>query len=468
MKVTEGMKITVLNGSPKGSLSITMQYVRYLEQQFPQHRITILNVAQRIGRIVRDEETFLSIMEDVASSDGILWAFPLYVCLVPSQYKRFIELIRERKAEGAFAGKYTAVLTTSIHFFDHTAHRYMHAICDDLDMKYAGMFSPDMHDLLDDKKRKDLLQFAGEFFRAIEQGAVTAKTYPPLRYHPIVYRPGKAVSPIDSADKKILLIADYDGASPNLASMVERFEKAIEGGIETVDLADLNVKGGCLGCIKCGFDNICAYEGKDDYIEFYNQQVRRADILVFAGAVRDRYLSWRWKQFFDRGFFNTHQPTLGGKQIGLLVAGPLTLIPNLREIFEAYAEWQGANLACCITDEHDSAAKIDLLIQQCAERLIRLACINYVPPPTFLGVGGMKVFRDDIYGRLRFAFQADHRYYQRHGLYDFPQKNVRARKLNKTMIQMTKDPAMKEAIRKRFTLGMIEPFRRVLEKTEKQ
>ena len=44
------------------------------------------------------------------------------------------------------------------------------------------------------------------------------------------------------------------------------------------------------------------------YIEFYNAKVRQADILVFAGAIRDRYLSSTWKTFFDRSFFNTHTP----------------------------------------------------------------------------------------------------------------------------------------------------------------
>jgi hypothetical protein len=65
-----------------------------------------------------------------------------YYFLVSSQYKRFIELIWERKAEGFFKDKYTAVLSTSIHFFDHTAHNYMNAICDDLEMKYLGFFYP--------------------------------------------------------------------------------------------------------------------------------------------------------------------------------------------------------------------------------------------------------------------------------------------------------------------------------------
>ena len=36
------MKIIVLNGSPKGELSVTMQYVAYLAKLYPQHEFDIL------------------------------------------------------------------------------------------------------------------------------------------------------------------------------------------------------------------------------------------------------------------------------------------------------------------------------------------------------------------------------------------------------------------------------------------
>ncbi len=142
------MKITVLNGSPKGDTSVTMQYVHYIQKKFPQHELKILNVSHRIKKLERDETAFQEILDEVQSADGVLWASPVYFLLVPSQYKRFIELISERGAEAVFEHKYTAALTTSIHFYDHTAHNYIHAVCDDLGMKYVGSFSADMRDLM--------------------------------------------------------------------------------------------------------------------------------------------------------------------------------------------------------------------------------------------------------------------------------------------------------------------------------
>jgi multimeric flavodoxin WrbA len=101
-----------------------------------------------------------------------------------------------------------------------------------------------------------------------------------------------------------------------------------------IDLHDVNIKGGCLGCLRCGFNNECAYTGKDGYIDFYNGKLKTAGIIMFAGSIRDRYLSSNWKLFFNRSFFNAHTPSLVGKQFGFIVCRPLSQVPNLRQILE--------------------------------------------------------------------------------------------------------------------------------------
>ena len=42
------MKVVVLNGSPKGDNSITLQTVLYLEKHFPKVHFEILNAGQKI------------------------------------------------------------------------------------------------------------------------------------------------------------------------------------------------------------------------------------------------------------------------------------------------------------------------------------------------------------------------------------------------------------------------------------
>jgi multimeric flavodoxin WrbA len=460
------MNITVLNGSPKGDTSVTLQYVHFMQNKFPQHKLKIHNISERIKSIEKEEKRFQEITDDIQASDGVLWAFPLYYLLVSSQYKRFIELIWERDVKAAFRNKYTAVLTTSIHFLDHTAHNYMHAICDDLDMNYVGSFSAEMYDLLRRKKREMFLLFAQNFLEAIEKKIPTAKSYPPLSHRKFDFVPSRIrEEKIDPHDKKIVILTDGEDSQSNLGKMIERLRESFSNGVEVINLHQIKILGGCLGCLQCGYEYECSYGDKDEYMGFYKSRVKAADILVFAGSIKDRYLSSRWKLFFDRSFFNTHTPSLIGKQIGFLISGPFSQIPNLKQILEAYTEWQQANLAGFVTDECEDSPKLDALLQNLAERLVQWSLTNYIKPRTFLGVGGMKVLRDDMWGKLRFPFQADHKFYKEHGLYDFPQKDYKARINSRVLILLTKIPFMrKEIYQKRMKSEMIKPFQKMLER----
>jgi multimeric flavodoxin WrbA len=457
------MRIAVLNGSPKGNISVTVQYVLFLRKKFPQHEFVIFNVAQEINKIEKDTGAFRGIVEAVQSSDLVLWVFPLYVLLVPSQYKRFIELIWERDARGAFEDKYAAALSTSIHFYDHTAQNYVNAVCDDLGMRYVGGYPAHMYDLMHRVERARFTRFAEHTFEAVEIQAPVSRKFPPLVRGVFRYVPGEANSKVDVGGKKVLLLADCRDGEPNLHSMIERLLLSFSGSVEQVNLYDVDIKGGCLGCLQCGYDNRCAYGDKDGYREFFDTKVRTADIIVLAGAMKDRYLSSRWKMFFDRAFFNGHTPTLAGKQVGIILSGPLGQDANLRQILEAYWEIQGANLVDIVTDESEDPAEIDSLLQSMAERLLAYAREEYVRPGTFLTVGGWKLFRDEIWSNLRLAFQADHRYYKEHGLYDFPQKQYKMRLTNTLVAPLFRIPMVRQAFAKRIKEGMIQPLQKVLE-----
>ena len=119
------MKITILNGSPKGDLSVTLQYINYIHKKNPELNLCVHHVSQKIKSIEKKEKSFEKIINDVRDSDAVWWSVPIYVCLIPSQYKRFIELIWEKGAEKAFRNKYTAVITTSVHFYDSTGNNYI-------------------------------------------------------------------------------------------------------------------------------------------------------------------------------------------------------------------------------------------------------------------------------------------------------------------------------------------------------
>jgi multimeric flavodoxin WrbA len=457
------MEIAVLNGSPKGEVSTTMQYVRYLEKVFPQHKLKMHHISQRIKRLEHDDEVFHQIIDEVHASDAVLWASPVYYCLVPAQYKRFIELIWERGVAEAFAGKYAASLTTSINFYDHTAHEYLQAISEDLDMRFVGSFSAHMYDLLAEDKRHQFRCFAEELFGAVEREAPTARRYPPTRQKMFEYTPEFGEPKVDLAGHRMQIITDAQEGDANLTRMLQRFRGAFSTEVPVVNLHDVEIKGGCQGCIRCGYDNQCVYTHADGFVEFYESQVKPADILVLAGTIRDRYLSSRWKLFFDRSFYNGHAPTLSGKQVALLISGPLSQNPHLRQIVQALLELQPANLAGIVTDETGDSGEMDRLLDELAQRIVQYASMGFVRPRTFLAVGGQKLFRDAVWGRMRAAFAADHRAYKRLGWYDFPQKETRMRVQNAVFGALMKSQGFRQEYYKRVKPGMIQPHVEFLE-----
>lgn len=76
------MKIAVLNGSPKGQVSVTMQYVHFLQLKFPEIEFEFFDIALKINKLEKDNGEFNKIIQEISSADAVLWAFPLYFFLV--------------------------------------------------------------------------------------------------------------------------------------------------------------------------------------------------------------------------------------------------------------------------------------------------------------------------------------------------------------------------------------------------
>jgi multimeric flavodoxin WrbA len=456
------MKITVLHGSPKGDISVTMQYVRYLEKMMPEHVWTIEQVSSQITKLENDVHEFERLMGSVQNADVVLWSFPLYHLLVPSQMKRFIELVRERGAADSFFGKYSAAIMTSIHYYDHTARNYIHAVSEDLGMRFSGAFTPEMEDLTKANTRKNLVLFAQQVMDDCLNNRALPAAFPALKVNDFVY---SAVTPVEKiAEGSLRVRIIYDGFyDSNAKAMAERLCSRFDAA-EMVDISAIHIKGGCLGCLKCGSRNVCVYDGSDDYRSMHRQMILNADIIFFAGAVRDRYLSSKMKQFFDRSFYINHKPVLEGKQIGWIVSGPLGQIPNLRQIMEAYADVSRGNLAGIVTDESADSAFIDAQIDALALRTVSSARSGYVSPTTFLGDGGRRIFRDEIWGGMRIVFAEDYRHYKKHGMFNFPQKKI----VNWTGVPLLsalmKIPSLRKVFDREVKRGMIMPLKKVVDK----
>ncbi|MCX7634412.1 MAG: hypothetical protein N2Z74_01545 [Syntrophales bacterium] len=152
------------------------------------------------------------------------------------------------------------------------------------------------------------------------------------------------------------------------------------------------------------------------------------------------------------------------RQLVFLLSGPLGQLPNLVEILTTYAQFQQANLAGMVTDEVGDSDRLDALLREAARRALARAELGYRMPPDYRGVGGMKIFRDEVWGKRRFVFQADHRYYKRHGYYDFPQKDFKTRRRNLLMMTLTKIPAFRRRFLTLLEMEMVKPLKQVVER----
>jgi multimeric flavodoxin WrbA len=469
------MKILVLGGSPKGEASVTMQYVRYLEKRFPEHGWEVRQIASRIALLERDGAALSDLADAVSRADLVLWAFPLYYLTVCSQYKRFIELVENRGLAPAFAGKYAGSLSTSIHFYDHTAHEYIRAVSEDWGLRFVASYSAAMDDLLKAAERDRLDAFAEDLFATAAAGLELPRRSAPLTRNgepspaeglpplPAPAAPAASLQPQNASGARVraAVLADYPDSAAG--RMADRAALSLPGA-DRVDLGTLGLEHGCLGCLKCGAGD-CAYTGKDAFIDTFRRLSSEAEVLVFAGVVRDRYLSWLWKAFLDRSFFNTHRPAFEGKRVVVLMSGPLSQLAVLKEVLSAYFEMMGACLVDMVSDEAETSEVLAARIDAAVARAVRAAASgDALPPKTFRRIGGMKVFRDEIYGGLRIVFKGDHREYRRAGRYDFPLLNPIKRFGVWAAYWITSVPFIAKAMRANMAAFMLKPYAPVIER----
>jgi len=77
-------------------------------------------------------------------------------------------------------------------------------------------------------------------------------------------------------------------------------------------------------------------------------------------------------------------------------------------------------------------------------------------------LGFARLFRDEIWGRLRPTFQADHRFYRKHGMYDFPQTDYGMRLLVAVLMILSKLPAFRKEYARRTMPEMVRPLQKVV------
>ena len=448
------MKILVLNGSPKGAYSITLQTVNYLEKLHPEHTFEVLHVGQRIKALEKDFSPALTALEN---ADLLLFSYPVYTFVAPCQLHRFIELMKESGV--SFVGKYATQLSTSKHFYDVTAHRYVQDNCHDMGLKYIRGLSADMDDLLNEKGQKE----ARDFFDFVCWSATQDiyETAPAMQPAPAFAPVSVPEASDDTKTGDVVIVTDCSPEDTQLADMIARFRAVFPRKTRIFNIREYNLIGGCLGCFGCAVTGKCVY--KDNFDEVLRGEIQTAQSIVYAFSIKGHSMGPLFKMYDDRNFCNGHRTVTIGMPVGYLVSGNYSLESNLQTIMEARAQVGCNFLSGVATDEADTDASIDRM----AATLIYALEHSYVPPQNFYGIGGMKIFRDLIW-LMQGMMKADHKFYKSHNQYDFPQKNW------PTMLKMylvgalIANPKIKAKMGNAMNEGMIAPYKKLLGSLDKQ
>ncbi len=446
------MNILVPNGSPKGKYSITLQTVNYLSALYPEHSFDVLHVGQKIKKIEKDIAPAKELLE---KAELILFSYPVYTFIAPYQLHRFIELIKDSGI--SLAGKIATQITTSKHFYDITAHRYIEDNCADLGLNYIRGLSADMDDLLTEKGQKEARDFFEYVLYCAENGIFEKKISAPS---PAKHLPVSI--PAYDADKSgdVVILTNKEDDDRQLGDMIARFAAVTKKNTRIINIREYEFSGGCLGCFNCAVSGKCIY--KDDFDDFLRGTIQSAEAIVIAFSVKDHSMGASFKLYDDRQFCNGHRTVTMGMPMGYLVSGNLWQEENLKMIIEARAEVGNNFLAGVATDEYDPDGEIDKL----AKRLEYALEKGYVPPQNFWGIGGMKIFRDLIW-LMQGMMKADHKFYKKHGQYDFPQKK-RGMMIKMYLVgALLSSPKIKAKMGNAMNEGMLAPYKKILEKVKK-
>lgn len=453
------MKIVVLNGSPKGDLSVSLHYALYLEKHFLEDNFDFFNVSKDIKIIEKNENYLNKILDKIKVADLLLWVYPVYTSLVPYQLMRFIEMIFKISEKNHLKGKYTSQISTSKHFFDNTAHFYIHQISESLGMKYIQGHTADMDDLLKEEGRKQLIDFFKEIKTVISNKEIITKKFNECIHSKNTYKAVNKSHKKIKSNYKIILFYNGESAGENLMNMIDTYDKNLEYEIDKIDLSKIKIIGGCIGCVKCAFTGHCFY--KDDFESFHRNNFASADMIIYASDIRNHWMDPIFKLLIDRSFYNGHRISLAGKGVAYIFSGPLRKEPNIDIVIQGRAEVAKMYLVDIVTDEDFQ----DITTKKISDFCLKTKrFLEHKPSrtPSFLGVGGMKIFRDLVY-EMRNIMIEDHKFYKKEKLYDFPKKRILLNGVIYFPMKFMKTEKVFKKISPKLSTLMISRYRKILE-----
>ena len=451
------MKILVINGSPKGNNSITLQTLLFLEKLFIEDQFTFLNVGQKIKHY---EKNFDEIKEELENTDIIIFSYPVYTFLVPYQLYRFIELLKENNVN--IKNKFATQVSTSKHFYDITAHKFVEENCLDLGLKYIKGLSADMEDLIEKKGQDDAINFFNYLIFCAENNLNIKENANNKKIEKIVYKRKTEDNGANNKEKDILILTNCSDKDESLRNMIEDFKSIFPYKTREINIRDYKFHGGCLGCFGCAVTGKCVY--KDGFDDFLRKDIQTADAIIYAFSIENHYTHSSFKLYEDRQFCNGHRMVTEGMPVGYIISGDYDKEYNLQTLVEARCEVGGNFLTHvandCNRDAYDELLKLSSIMKYAIDN----KCTR---PKNFYGVGGMKIFRDLIYV-MQGLMKEDHKYYKKHNVYDFPQKQRMKMLQIKLVGALISIPSMQSKMKNKMNEYILMPYKKIIDNASKK
>jgi multimeric flavodoxin WrbA len=310
-----------------------------------------------------------------------------------------------------------------------------------------------MEDLLDKDKRQEIINYFEFVLSSIKNDLYEIAPKKNIKEIPVYEQSFNEVE--KKADFEAVMVADIKEDDTNLINMIEDFKKVFPYKIRVVNIREFPFSGGCLGCFNCAASGKCIY--KDGFDSFLRENIQTGNAIIIAFSIKDHSMGARFKMYDDRQFCNGHRTVTEGMPFAYIINGDYESEHNLKTIVEARAEVGGNYLAGVGYDKETLMA---------TSKKLAYAIENKITfPRNFYGVGGMKIFRDLIW-IMRGIMKADHDYYKKHGVYDFPQKKRATMMLMCLLGSMMRNPKIKAKMGNKFNEGMVAPYKKILDKLE--
>lgn len=454
------MKITVINGSPKGENSTTIQYIKYLQKRNPADSFSIIHAGQKIRQYAKPE-AMDEVMDDIVQADLILFSYPVYTSLAPYQLAKFIELLKKHPNSDKLEGKFVSQLTTSMHFYDFTAHRYIIENTLDLKMKVIEGLSAEMEDLLLKKGQKQLTDFYSRLKFAIKNDITAYSSGNIPGDIDFVFRSQNtdANQKKSAKDTDTVIITDCEPDNEALKNMIDEFIRIYPRPVTLINISDFRFSGGCMGCYRCATTGDCVY--KDGFQDLLRGDIQTKHAMIFAFSIKDHSMGTAFKIYDDRQFCNGHRTLVRGVYSGYIVHGALKEERNLLDLIESRAEVSETHIAGIACDESCSQKETAASLKNLSLSLDFALTRKWDKPQNFFGIGGMKIFRDLIF-IMRGLMKADHKFYKKHGIYDFPHKRKGVIIKMQFIGLLMSIPAIRKKAEKQMTEALLKPYKKVI------